>query len=585
MIRSALALVVLASLALAQDRGFSTGPPNVPGVSTAPRPTPTDDLPSPPDGDDIKANPLVFSAQNETSLAVNPNDPLNWVGTANDYRLGSVETGWYTTTNGGLSWTTGTFGVDPGWSFSGDPCVAFANNGDAHLVCMMYDGPGGVDRVKAFKSTNGGFSWSSSSIVGAVAGYDKPQIEIDLSTSAFAGTILVAWDHFGATFSSDDIIVSTSDDGGVTWSSDITINDFSTAGIAPDVAWGPNGEAYVMWADRGVDDILFDRSFDGGVTWGADVKVVDFSGVPDPLPGSPFRMFDVFAMHADQSTGPYSGNIYVAWHNWASGSGNHRADIRVSTSSNQGSSWSPGIKITSDGEQKNDQVFPGVVVDQQGGVAVSYYDQRNDSNDRLLWTWVSRSLDGGATWSDVQVSDVGWDPGPTEFGGTFIGDYIDNEAAPNGLIYPFWCDGRNGTQDVYTDEVNLVLHTTPSELSAAVGGTVNFYIDIGPNHAGDGYFLLASGSGTSPGIAAGGINVPINPDFWTDLSIVFANSAIFPNSTGILSATGSATTAMNTLGPFPAAFAGTNLDFTVIAYPVGGGVSYATPPTRVVLTL
>ena len=531
----------------------------------------------------MRANPVTTGAQNETSIAVNPLNPLNIVAVANDYRFGQVETGWYTTINGGQSWTSGTFGIDFGYSFSGDPCVAFDNNGHAHIACMMYDGPGGNDKVMSFHSTNGGLNWGPGVLIGIAPGYDKPQIEADLSSSSpNENDLLVAWDHFGATVSSDDIVVSSSSNGGLSWAPPQVINDGDTTGISPDVCWGPNGEAYVMWADRGVDDILLDRSFDGGQTWNQDIKVVDFSDVPDTLPGSPFRVFDIFAIHADQSSGPYSGNVYIAYHNWGPGGGNHRADVLVTTSTNGGSTWSAGVKVTSDGTQLNDQLFPGICVDPQGNVNVTYYDQRNDPADVSLWNWVSRSSDGGASWRDVQISDVGWNPSPTEFAGTFIGDYIDTDCSDR-TIHPLWCDGRSGSQDVYTDTVNLALFTNVDSLSAATGGTVNFFINIGPNHGGENYLLLATGSGTTPGVTSAGINIPINPDFWTDLSASFASTAIFPNSAGVLDAEGSAVAQMNTLGPFSPTFVGTDLDFATITWDGSGTLTHATAPTTVEL--
>jgi hypothetical protein len=59
-------------------------------------------------------------------------------------------------------------------------------------------------------------------------------------------------------------------------------------------------------------------------------------------------------------------------------------------------------------------------------------------------------------------------------------------------------------------------------------------------------------------------------------------AVIFPGSLGVLSATGSATAHMNTLGPFPAAYAGTNLDFAVLSI-AAGQATHASPTTRVAL--
>jgi hypothetical protein len=581
--RTILALLAClpAAPALAQgDSPFTTGP--VTGPMTGGSVSALDDFPSPPGGSDIRVNQVTTSAQNETSLAVNPIDPLNWVGVANDYRFGGVETGWYTTLDGGKTWTTSTFGVESGYSFSGDPCVAFDSQGIVNVVCMMYDGPGGVDRVKSFRSIDGGLTWSGGKTIGSVNGYDKPQVEADLSpTSPNRDFLLVAWDHFGAGFGLDNVVVSTSTTQGSSWSVPQVINDTSKMGISPDVAWGPNGEAYVLWADRGVSDVIIDRSLNAGVTWAADKKIADFTHVPDFLPGNSLRVFDIFAVHADQSGGPFSGRIYAAWHTWASGIGSNRADVMVSTSSDQGSTWTAPVKISTDAGL-NDQLFPGVVVDRQGNVNVAYYDQRNDPSDHLLWTWVSRSADGGVTWSDTQVSDVGWNDASTEYR-FFIGDYIDNEADANGLLHPFWCDGRSGSQDVYTDSFNLQLFTTSNTVSAATGGVVDFQIQIGPNHAGESYLMVASGAGTTPGLTlAGGVHLPLNPDFWTDLSLQFAGSGIFPGSVGTLSATGAASAQMNTLGPFAPVFAGTNLDFTVVTI-AGSTATHASPTTRVAL--
>lgn len=564
------------------DDGFTTGP--VSGGASVPRSQPgADDIAAPVEGDDIRVNQVTTSMQNETSLAVNPLDPLNMVAAANDYQFGAVQTGWYTTTDGGKTWTTGTFGIAAGFSFSGDPCVAFDTQGVVNVVCMMYDGPSGVDQVTSFRSLDGGLTWQPPFSLGSVAGFDKPQIEADLSaTSPNVDHLLVAWDQFGAAFAVDNIIVSVSADQGASWSQPQVINDASFTTISPDVAWGPNGEAYVMWADRGLRDVMFDRSLDNGVTWANDVKAADFEHVPDILPGSFFRVFDIFAMHADQSSGPHGGNIYIAYHTWADGAGDHRADVMVTTSADRGSSWSQPVKITSDVGQ-NDQLFPGVVVDPQGGVNVAFYDQRMSPQDNLLHTWMARSLDGGATWTDRTISDQGWSESITENPG-FIGDYIDNEATTNGLLYPFWCDGRTGTQDVYTDAVNMQLFTDVDQVSASSGGVVTLSVEIGPNHGGEAYAVVASGSGTTPGVAlAGGLHLPLNPDVWTEVTLAFANTPLFPGFRGNLSATGTATARMDTLGPFDPFLVGTELDFVAVAMDGGFVPTHVTSPTRVSL--
>ncbi len=568
--------LLLAGAALAQGGTFTTGPTLGPANPVTPPPA------SPPAGNDIRANTVGGSAQNETSMAVNPIDARNWVGTANDYGFGGVQISWYTTQNAGQTWTTGTFGLEAGFSFSGDAAVTFDTQGVATIVGMMYDGPGSVDRVKTWRSLNGGLTWAAGVTLGALDGYDKPQIEADLSpTSPNRDHVLVAWNRFtGGLIATVETSVSSNQS--LTWSAPQIISNANASAISPDVAWGPNGEAYVVWADRQLFDVQFDRSLNNGVTWGLDIKIADYTQVPSPLPGNGLRMFDIFAIHSDQSNGPFAGTVYAAWHTLAAGAGNHRSDVVVARSANQGTTWSAPVKVSSDGVQQNDQFFPGLVVDRQGNVNVAFYDQRNDVNDLRIWTWVARSANGGVTWTDTQVSDVGWNDSATEFP-YFIGDYLDIDADARGLLHPFWCDGRLNSQDVFTDSVNLQLYTDVSTLSAATGGVVTFTIRTGPNLGGQVYLLAASGSGTSPGITLpNAVTVPLNFDVWTDFTINFANSPVFPGSVGVLDAQGAASAQMNTLGPFPAALAGIQLDFSVVT--ISGGIgTHATTPTRVTL--
>ena len=322
--------LVLLAAPVAAAQGFTTGPTTEPARRVSPDEVPL--LPSadsPWGGTDIQANPVITGAQNETSFAVSPTDPLNWVGVANDYRTGTVETGWYSTQDGGQTWSSGTFGVLPGFSFSGDPCVTADQDGNFVIAGMMYLGAGGGGSVLAWRSTDKGQTWSAPIEIDFDGDNDKPQIECDLSSSPFANRIAVAWDRFG---SPDDVHVSVSSDGGLTWTPEQKINDpISTTAIGPDVCWGPSGELYVMWADRafGNERIFVDKSTDGGLTWGTDVLVTPYNPVPSTLPGNFLRMFSVFAMHADQSSGPYSGNVYIAFHQWLGGTGNNRSDVVV----------------------------------------------------------------------------------------------------------------------------------------------------------------------------------------------------------------------------------------------------------------
>jgi hypothetical protein len=95
-----------------------------------------------------------------------------------------------------------------------------------------------------------------------------------------------------------------------------------------------------------------------------------------------------------------------------------------------------------------DQWFPWVAVAPDGRVDVVYYDRREDPINRFVNLYLSRSSDGGASWTDIRVSDVPSNMNWAFDRGIFIGDYNALSISPDGTAYPFWTDARNGTPRV-----------------------------------------------------------------------------------------------------------------------------------------
>lgn len=73
---------------------------------------------------------------------------------------------------------------------------------------------------------------------------------------------------------------------------------------------------------------------------------------------------------------------------------------------------------------------------------------------------------------------------------------------------------------------------------AAAGGTQNFRLSAGSQFGNRIYVLLGSASGTSPGTNFGGVNLPLNVDGLTELSIASANMFPYGNSNAFLDANG-----------------------------------------------
>ena len=566
---------VLASLASAQTLRSELGPDLSPTRHTGPTVPPKRTPPAPPDGNDQNATEGLPGQQNETSVAVNPLDPLNIVGVSNDYSSGNVLTGFYTTLDGGQTWSSGDLPLEPGFSFSGDPEVVFCVDGTPVIICLQYYGAGGSG-IYAYRSLDQGITWQAGVQANLHSANDKVQAACDYSSGPHHGHICAAWDRFG-TFSGDTIFQIRSEDGGVTWKGLHRVDDVNGNAIAPDVAYGANSELWIMWADRGSLEIFVDHSLDGGKTWGTDIKVSNYKPVPSPIPGSSFRMFDIFTIAADWTPGPFAGAVYVAWHEWHATAPKH-ADIDCATSLDGGATWNT-VNVNVADTTNADQVFPHAVVDAKGTLNIDYFDRRLDPSNYLLWTWVARSSDGGASFKEYRVSDAGWDHAATE-SAWFIGDYIGIDASAH-EVRPFWTDGTSGSQDVVCDAVNLDFFSDVATLSAATGGVAAFTIDVGPNLGGKDYWVLGS-LATTPGLTfANGVHLPLNWDPLFQITMQFANSATFVNTHGTLDAAGGALASLDTVGPFSPALAGIDLFFaTLVLQPTP---AFATNPTKVTL--
>jgi len=59
-----------------------------------------------------------------------------------------------------------------------------------------------------------------------------------------------------------------------------------------------------------------------------------------------------------------------------------------------------------------DQFLPAIAVDNDGEVAVCYYDRRNDRSNLRVDRYCSTSANQGKLWKDLQVSNLDWLPIP-----------------------------------------------------------------------------------------------------------------------------------------------------------------------------
>jgi len=131
---------------------------------------------------------------------------------------------------------------------------------------------------------------------------------------------------------------------------------------------------------------------------------------------------------------------------------------------------------------------------------------------------------------------------------------------------------------------DVVLRESPltweqDSVSASGGGNVQFNLIAGPANAGRPYVLLASLSGTSPGIPVGSLTFPLNYDAIVFASLVGANLAPLENTLGTLDGNGNATAYFR---PPPGLLAGLNGYYLSFAYALyQPALNYVSNPARV----
>ena len=221
-----------------------------------------------------------FRAQNETSIAIDPNNPQHIVAGYNDYRAGwPIGGGFSTSFDGGKTWQDGliTFPaltsvediVEPPVG-TGDPAVVIANDGTAYHSSIGFSATWCENGVFVYRSGDGGVSWWRPVVAtgrGVVdywpyATYcsvflDKEYMAIDNTGGPHDGRLYVTYTRFffegGASYFESPIYLAYSDDGGTTWTVAGEINGSSpdlcefqadtTGGTGPG-APGPDATAY-----------------------------------------------------------------------------------------------------------------------------------------------------------------------------------------------------------------------------------------------------------------------------------------------------------------------------------------------------
>ena len=417
-------------------------------------------------GPNVVANQdKTFFPQNETPIAVDPNNASRLLAGANDYRHDLAACGIYGSSDGGATWNDVGEGttVPPGAVAGGDPATAFGPDGTAYHVCLGFTPVTNATSTTVIfvsKSTDLKTLQPAGTVIATVGGgsdplfgyfNDKEFVAVDTrSGSPHRGRIYVTWTRFKFDKTTDGyiespIVLSYSDDGGATWNGPhpVTPPDLNfDQGSVPAV--GPNGEVYVVFENGNGTGFngqaMVAQSVDGGNSFARPVKVDDIIEICDhlntdgrcALKNSAWRVNSFPSVAVDGA----SGSVYVVWGDYRGGN----ADVRFSRSTDGGRTWSHSTVVNSD-LSTADQFYPWIAVAEDGSVQVEFQQRDDTPGNRLLNTFLATSRSGGIGFGkQLLVSSGPTDPN-IGFSGTFIGDY-NGVAATAHAVHPIWTDAR-----------------------------------------------------------------------------------------------------------------------------------------------
>lgn len=367
---------------------------------------------------------------------------------------------WVTSLDAGQTWTGG---ILPGLTvFSGgsyarasDSVVAYDLAHHTWLISTLvaqttYEGSSGSTAIVISRSANA-LTWSKPVLVdasGASDNFDKEWIVCDNHpASKYFGRCYEEWDN--ANVDGGLILMSSSDDGGLTWSAPVSPANQSFSAIGGQPVVQPNGHIivpiYGYDLATGAEGIYSYRSINGGATWTDLVKISasEYSGTADPF----YRGGSLPSAAVDAS-----GKVYLVWAGCyfesdclANETGNTTDDI-VLTTSTDGLSWTPLQRIPLDAVGSGvEHLTAGLAVDRNttgnsAHLAVTYFYFANAGSCTAatcqFYVGMATSTNGGATWSQRQqlsepMLPIWW--ANTE-SGDMTGDYISTVISDNNAV-------------------------------------------------------------------------------------------------------------------------------------------------------
>jgi len=433
----------------------------------------------------------VTNPHNETSIAVNPTNPQNILGGANDYQLGINPGGHVSETlrsfahvsdDGGQTWSEYPINSNSSYQATGDPAVAFDATGHAYYATLGFRFAGPFTAVNpdvlVSNSADGGKTWDTHRIASGSGVETSVGDLLDKEYIAAwgAGNAIVTYGDFRlgqkGSFSTAVIYASVTHDYGQSWTKPAPISGSLNEAFVSVPTVAADGKIYVAFLNTDFLDPNDPQNFGRDVYYvvrvdpatgtaaGAPVavaKVID--GANDyPIAGgrqtyqdSLFRTWAAGNITADPTK---PGHLAVVWSDMRNSqipapqdpyTAKTNSDVIVSESFDSGATWSTPTAIA----RPNDQFMPWGAFDGTGRLHAGFFDRSYDTPNHLYGYTVatapaSTTPAGAGSFASLQVTTALSDPtkddrwfrttvNPAFPNATrFLGDYSNIAVVPTG---------------------------------------------------------------------------------------------------------------------------------------------------------
>jgi len=274
------------------------------------------------------------------------------------------------------------------------PQIVVDSDGIIHVVWEDYRRDSRLGDIYYSKSTDGGMTFGEDVCVDDPVTITSRQINPVIAVDS-RKIIHVAWEDYRDNAELGNIYYAKSTDGGVTFGTDIRIDDIftdTTHQCNPAIATDPIETVFIVWEDYRnaphLGDIYYSHSTDDGEIFGENLMV------DDPITVTHRQIRPAVAVDD-------RGIIYVAWEDYRDNAG--LGNIYCAKSIDGGKTFEKDVMVDAMFTITTHQANPAIATTGEGLVYVVWEDYRDHPDCANIY--YSGSVDGGKTFGEDLIVD------------------------------------------------------------------------------------------------------------------------------------------------------------------------------------